>query len=139
MFILNFWLNKLTGKFSTLTNFVIFVYFLLCFRYSGADLAGIAKNAAKIAIRMQIQKEIATRKEAELQGKEYDAEEKEDKSMSMITQEMLIAALKECKRSVSPQEYQKYLHMKNQFDRESVCFSLFLGIGLYFLIICLHL
>lgn len=37
----------------------------------------------------------------------------------MITMEMLRRSLKESKRSVSPAEYQKYLSMKVQFDREA--------------------
>jgi len=97
--------------------------------YSGADLHGIAKVAAKLAIRRTIAKQVqklkdkeANMKLAEESGTEYvaeeEAEDKEDE-VPMITMEMMAAALKESKRSVSPAEYQKYLEMKVQFDREA--------------------
>jgi len=101
--------------------------------YSGADLHGIAKVAAKLAIRRTIAKQVqklkdkeAKMKLAEESGTEYvpeeeEAEEEKDKEdeVPMITMEMMTAALKESKRSVSPAEYQKYLEMKVQFDREA--------------------
>jgi transitional endoplasmic reticulum ATPase len=96
--------------------------------FSGADLAGIAKVAAKLAIRQTIAKQVAKlkaqeeqRKQAEILNIEYKEpeEEEKDEEVPMITMEMLMAALKEAKRSVSPSEYQKYLEMKLQFDREA--------------------
>jgi len=95
--------------------------------YSGADLAGIAKVAAKLAIRQTIAKQVTRlkakeqkRKQAEEQNIEYVSDEEEEKDeVPMITMEMLKASLKESKRSVSPSEYQKYLEMKLQFDREA--------------------
>jgi len=96
--------------------------------YSGADLHGIAKVAAKLAIRRTIAKQVqrlkdkeAKMKLAEESGTEYVEEEenKEEDEVPMITMEMMTAALKESKRSVSPSEYQKYLEMKVQFDREA--------------------
>jgi len=95
--------------------------------YSGADLAGIAKVSAKLAIRQTIAKQVTRlkakeqkRKTAEEQGVEYVSDEEEEKDeVPMITMEMLKAALKESKRSVSPSEYQKYLEMKLEFDREA--------------------
>jgi len=95
--------------------------------YSGADLAGIAKVAAKLAIRKTIAKQVTRlkakeqkRKTAEEQGIEYVSDEEEEKDeVPMITMEMLKASLKESKRSVSSSEYQKYLEMKLQFDREA--------------------
>merc|ERR1711951_309370 len=48
-----------------------------------------------------------------------DAADEEEDAVPMITMEMLRRALKESKRSVSPAEYQKYLSMKVQFDREA--------------------
>lgn len=96
--------------------------------FSGADLSGIAKVAAKLAIRQTIAKQVTKLKEQEqrrldaqnsgIEYKEPEEEEKEDE-VPMITMDMLIAALKEAKRSVSPAEYQKYLEMKLQFDREA--------------------
>jgi hypothetical protein len=61
------------------------------------------------------------KKKAEELGIEYQEpeEEEEEDAVPMITMEMLVAALKEAKRSVTPAEYQKYLEMKVQFDREA--------------------
>lgn len=96
--------------------------------YSGADLAGIAKVAAKLAIRETIANQVASlkaieraRAEAEAQGIDYnsDDEEEEEDLVPMITFDMLRRSLQEAKRSVSPSEYQKYLEMKMQFDREA--------------------
>jgi len=95
--------------------------------YSGADLSGIAKVSAKLAIRQTIAKQVTRlkakeqkRKTAEEQGVEYVSDEEEEvDEVPMITMDMLKAALKESKRSVSQSEYQKYLEMKMQFDREA--------------------
>jgi transitional endoplasmic reticulum ATPase len=93
--------------------------------YSGADLAGIAQVAAKVAIRMQIEKEVkilkekeAARAKAEALGEEYksDAEELED-SVPLITMQMLMMAMKDSKRSVDPENYQRYLDMREQFEK----------------------
>jgi transitional endoplasmic reticulum ATPase len=91
--------------------------------YSGADLAGIAKMSAKLAIRETIADQVRRLKEKERlrnEDEDYvsdDDEEYED-PVPMITLNMLRLALQESKRSVSPAEYQKYLEMKMQFDRE---------------------
>lgn len=96
--------------------------------YSGADLAGIGKVAAKIAIRMTINNQVermkkkeAARKRAEELGQEFDSddEEEEEDPVPMITMPMLQMAMKDSKRSVTPAVYQKYLEMKMQFDREA--------------------
>jgi len=97
--------------------------------YSGADLHGIAKVAAKLAIRRTIAKQVqklkdkeAKMKLAEEAGSEYvpeDEEAEKEEEVPLITMEMMTAALKESKRSVTPAEYQKYLEMKVQFDREA--------------------
>jgi len=97
--------------------------------YSGADLHGIAKVAAKLAIRRTIAKQVqklkdkeAKMKLAEEAGSQYvpeDEEAEKEDEVPLITMEMMAAALKESKRSVTPAEYQKYLEMKVQFDREA--------------------
>jgi transitional endoplasmic reticulum ATPase len=96
--------------------------------FSGADLAGIAKTAAKLAIRQTIAQQVTKlkeqerkKKDAEELGIEYKEEEEAEQKdeVPYITMDMLLASLKEAKRSVSPQEYQKYLEMKMQFDREA--------------------
>merc|ERR1712241_928743 len=89
--------------------------------YSGADLHGISKVAAKLAIRSTIAKQVERLKAIEsgqLDPDEAEAQEQEDE-VPMITMDMMRRALKESKRSVSPAEYQKYLSMKVQFDREA--------------------
>merc|ERR1719184_694566 len=85
--------------------------------YSGADLGGISKVAAKLAIRSTIANQVQRLKAIEAGDVEEDEEEED--AVPMITMEMLRRALKESKRSVSPAEYQKYLSMKVQFDREA--------------------
>merc|ERR1719295_2096253 len=87
--------------------------------YSGADLGGISKVAAKLAIRSTIANQVARLKAIEAGDLEEDAADEEEDAVPMITMEMLRRALKESKRSVSPAEYQKYLSMKVQFDREA--------------------
>merc|ERR1719356_1827186 len=89
--------------------------------YSGADLHGISKVAAKLAIRSTIAKQVERLKKiesGELDPDDAEAQEEEDE-VPMITMDMMRRALKESKRSVSPAEYQKYLSMKVQFDREA--------------------
>merc|ERR1719336_3428585 len=87
--------------------------------YSGADLSGISKVAAKLAIRSTIANQVARLKAIEAGELDEDAADEEEDAVPMITMEMLRRALKESKRSVSPAEYQKYLSMKVQFDREA--------------------
>merc|ERR1711997_500327 len=87
--------------------------------YSCADLAGISKVAAKLAIRSTIANQVARLKAIEAGELDEDAADEEEDSVPMITMEMLRRSLKESKRSVSPAEYQKYLSMKVQFDREA--------------------
>eukprot|EP00487_Bulimina_marginata_P003133 TRINITY_DN1744_c0_g1_i2.p1 TRINITY_DN1744_c0_g1~~TRINITY_DN1744_c0_g1_i2.p1 ORF type:complete len:124 (+),score=20.57 TRINITY_DN1744_c0_g1_i2:70-441(+) len=48
-----------------------------------------------------------------------DQVDNDEDEVPMITMDMMRRALKESKRSVSPAEYQKYLSMKVQFDREA--------------------
>lgn len=95
--------------------------------YSGADLNGIGKVAAKIAIRMTINHQVecmkkkeAARQRAKDAGEEFasDDDEEQEDPVPMITMAMLQMALKDSKRSVTPAVYQKYLEMKMEFDRE---------------------
>merc|ERR550532_2502461 len=89
--------------------------------YSGADLGGISKVAAKLAIRSSIAAQVERLKAieaGEMDADEAEAQEEADE-VPMITMDMMRRALKESKRSVSPAEYQKYLSMKVQFDREA--------------------
>merc|ERR1712039_1146321 len=87
--------------------------------YSGADLHGISKVAAKLAIRSTIAKQVERLKAIESGQLDPDEAEAQEHEVPMITMDMMRRALKESKRSVSPAEYQKYLSMKVQFDREA--------------------
>merc|ERR1712176_835046 len=87
--------------------------------YSGADLHGISKVAAKLAIRSTIAKQVEKLKKIEAGKIDPDEADNDEDEVPMITMEMMRRALKESKRSVSPAEYQKYLSMKVQFDREA--------------------
>merc|ERR1712087_847220 len=93
--------------------------------YSGADLAGIAQVAAKVAIRMQIEKEVkilkekeAARLKAEELGEEYKSDDEEQAdSVPLITMQMLMMAMGDSKRSVDPENYQRYLDMRERFEQ----------------------
>merc|ERR1712154_284582 len=87
--------------------------------YSGADLHGISKVAAKLAIRSTIAKQVEKLKKIEAGEIEPEEADNDEDEVPMITMDMMRRALKESKRSVSPAEYQKYLSMKAQFDREA--------------------
>merc|ERR1719184_730672 len=93
--------------------------------YSGADLAGIAQVAAKVAIRMQIEKKAqkvkkleAERAKAEELGEEFEEpEEEQADSVPLITMQMLMMAMGDSKRSVDPENYQRYLDMRERFEK----------------------
>jgi len=87
--------------------------------YSGADLHGISKVSAKLAIRSTIAKQVEKLKKIEAGEIDPDQADEDEDEVPMITMDMMRRALKESKRSVSPAEYQKYLSMKVQFDREA--------------------
>jgi transitional endoplasmic reticulum ATPase len=96
--------------------------------YSGADLHGICKLAARIAIRHCINYELDREKrkqkkrdEAAEKGVEYDSDEDEEfknDPVPTLTKKMLLLALKEVKPSVTRAQYQTYLDMKKKFDAE---------------------
>jgi len=96
--------------------------------YSGADLGGICKSAARIAIRNQIEFSVnkvrakaAAREEAVANGVEYMSEDEEDEvdEVPTITMAMMCHALHESSKSVSEASYKKYLDMKVVFEQES--------------------
>jgi transitional endoplasmic reticulum ATPase len=96
--------------------------------YSGADLHGVCKLAARIAIRHTINYEVdkekkkaKKREEFAAKGEEYDSENDEEfkgDPVPTLTKKMLLLSLKECKPSVSRAQYQTYLDMKKKFDAE---------------------
>merc|ERR1719203_2604335 len=96
--------------------------------YSGADIGGIGKNAAKIAIRYQIEKKVAqvkaqaaAREEAIAEGIEYMSDEEEDEvdDVPTITMQMMLLALQDSTRSVTESDYKKYLDMKELFESQN--------------------
>merc|ERR1719414_1544433 len=96
--------------------------------YSGADLGGICKNAAKIAIRNQIEAQVAkvkakaaAREEALAEGIEYmsDDDEDEEDDVPTITMSMMLLALQDSTRSVTESDYKKYLDMKELFESQN--------------------
>lgn len=99
--------------------------------FSGADLANIAKNGAQIAIREMVATEVkkarerdAARARAEELGEEWDSDDEEEggggPENAMITEPMLMRALGETSKSVTAESYQKYIDMKERFDRETM-------------------
>jgi len=96
--------------------------------YSGADLGGICKSAARIAIRNQIEYSVnkvrakqQAREEAVANGVEYmsEDEDEEEDEVPTITMPMMVHALNESNKSVSEASYKKYLDMKDLFENES--------------------
>lgn len=97
--------------------------------FSGADLAGIGKQAAQIAIRDMVASEVkkvrekqAARERAEQLGEPYESDDDDEDATpedAMITQHMLEVALEETNKSVTAEQYQKYLDMKERFERDS--------------------
>jgi len=94
--------------------------------YSGADIAGVCKTAAKIAIRQCINAEQKKWRETEekkeklkAEGKEYDpAEEvKTEDPVPYITKGMMMSALKGARRSVSKADLEKHLLYKRDLER----------------------
>jgi len=96
--------------------------------FSGADLSNISKCAAQIAIREMVASEVkkvrekeAARARAEQMGEEYESEDEDEAGPenAMITQHMLELAMKETNRSVTQEQYQKYIDMKERFERDA--------------------
>merc|ERR1719184_777956 len=96
--------------------------------YSGADIGGICKAAAKVAIRNQIESQVAkvkakaaAREEAVAQGIEYmsDDEDEEEDDVPTITMSMMLLALQDSTRSVTEADYKKYLDMKDLFESQN--------------------
>ena len=97
--------------------------------YSGADIANICKNAAKVAISMSIKsaverdRTIKAKTEAAIAaGKEYDPDtdpEIQSDPVPMISKAMMDQALLESSPSVNRKEHNKYLELKRELDAES--------------------
>jgi len=93
--------------------------------FSGADIAGVCKAAAKNAIRNCISAERAIwtrkeekRREAEEKGMEYVSDDEgEEDPTPFITKEMLDKSLKNASRSVSKADLEKYMRYKRDMER----------------------
>jgi len=98
--------------------------------FSGADISGVAKAAAKAAIRLCIdaerrrwEKKEAKRKAAEAEGKDYDSDDdeefKDEKDLvPYITKEMLKEALDNTAPSVTKEQLEKYMRYKRDMERK---------------------
>lgn len=95
--------------------------------YSGADLAGVCKAAAKAAIRSAISAERTAfeakenaRKEAEEKGiefKEEDFMQDEADRVPYITKSMLLESLANSRRSVTKEDLAKYVSYRQNLER----------------------
>jgi len=97
--------------------------------YSGADLANICKNAAKVAIAITIKNEVekerkkkARAEAAAAAGQVYDPDEDPEfqaEPVPMIMKAMMEQALLESSPSVPKKEHQKYLQIQKELEAES--------------------
>jgi len=95
--------------------------------FSGADIAGICKSAAKNAIRGCIAEErklweAKEKKKAEAvaAGKEYESDDEKEEGadkIPYITKKMLIDSLQFARRSVSKADLEKYMKYKRDMER----------------------
>jgi len=95
--------------------------------FSGADIAGVCKNAAKNAIRACINQERrkweakeAKKKAAADKGEEYHSDEEKDDEpdpVPYITKRMLLSSLTGAKRSVTKADLEKHMKYKRDLER----------------------
>jgi len=95
--------------------------------FSGADIAGVCKAAAKGAIRRCIAQERkkweareARKAAAEEKGEDYESEEEaeEDEIMPFITKKMMVSAMSYARRSVTKADLEKYMKYKRDMERK---------------------
>jgi len=97
--------------------------------FSGADISGVCKAAAKTAIRGAIdserkafEKREARKKKFEEEGKDYESDEEENKKaediIPFLTVDMLKSALALARRSVTQADLQKYMRYKRDMERK---------------------
>lgn len=96
--------------------------------FSGADIAGVCKSAAKTAIRGCIAAERkkweareAKKKAAEEKGEEYESDDDEDElddTPPSLTKAMLVSALSYARRSVTKADLEKYMKYKRDMERK---------------------
>jgi len=94
--------------------------------FSGADIAGVCKSAAKSAIRDSIATERrkfelreAKKKEAEAKGETFEEDEKDEEDpVPYLTKKMLVSALSFARRSVSKADLEKHMKYKRDMERK---------------------
>jgi len=95
--------------------------------FSGADIAGICKSAAKHAIRAAIDKERlkwmakeAKRKECAEMEIDYESsdEDEDEEAMAYISRDMMLSALSVARRSVTQADLEKYMKYKRDMERK---------------------
>jgi len=94
--------------------------------FSGADISGVCKAAARNAIRGCIADERkkfeaneAKKKELEAKGEEYHEDEKvEELGPPFLTKEMLLSALSYARRSVTKADLERYMKYKRDMERK---------------------
>jgi len=94
--------------------------------FSGADISGVCKAAARNAIRGCIAEERkkydareAKKKACEEKGEEYKSDdEPEEEQIPFITKQMLLSALSYARRSVSKADLEKYMKYKRDMERK---------------------
>lgn len=94
--------------------------------FSGADISGVCKAAARSAIRGCIAEERkkfeareAKKKAAEEKGEEYQSDdEPEAEQIPYITKQMLLSSLSYARRSVSKADLEKYMKYKRDMERK---------------------
>lgn len=92
--------------------------------FSGADLAGMAKVAVKIAIRQSIlaKVEAEQKRKKEMKGgaeEEGEGDAMEDEEVPPITRKMMEFAFIKTSPSVTAAAYQGYLQMRREFEKDN--------------------
>jgi transitional endoplasmic reticulum ATPase len=97
--------------------------------YSGADIANVCKNAAKVAIALTIKAEVEREKKkaakanaAAAAGGVYDPDTDPEfavEPVPQISRAMMEQALLESAPSISKKEHQKFLDLQKEFEAES--------------------
>jgi transitional endoplasmic reticulum ATPase len=97
-----------------------------CEGFSGADIAGVCKAAAKSAIRnaitqerLKFERREAKKAEALEKGEDYVSEDDEEEEIiPFISKQMLMSALSYARRSVTTADLEKYMRYKRDMERK---------------------
>jgi len=93
--------------------------------FSGADISGVCKSAARNAIRgciaedrKRFEAREAKKKECEAKNEDYVSDEEPESGPPFITKEMLLSALSYARRSVTKADLEKYMKYKRDMERK---------------------